>query len=221
MTSAVVLKVGGSLFSLPDLGDRLRALLKELGPAEVVMVPGGGSFADVVRDLDAVHRWPPEVSHQLAIHSMSLSAAFLSTLDPDWILAGSSLEIESCRSKGQVAVVDVAKSRWIAGLPASWDVTSDSIAAVIARVYGRLVLGKSADLPRRMVEEEDLSNEDKSHSRREILIQLSRAGLVDREFPAVAASVEQIGWVNLRGDCKVHWLPGSATSSPQTARPTC
>lgn len=51
----VVVKVGGSLFDLPDLGPRLRAWLKTLRTADVLLVPGGGPTADVVRSLDRAH----------------------------------------------------------------------------------------------------------------------------------------------------------------------
>ena len=48
----IVVKVGGSLFDHPQLGPGLRAYLDSLTPARVLLVPGGGDFADSVRKLD-------------------------------------------------------------------------------------------------------------------------------------------------------------------------
>ena len=40
----IVVKVGGSLFDLPDLGPRLRAFLASLADEDRLLVPGGGSL---------------------------------------------------------------------------------------------------------------------------------------------------------------------------------
>ena len=61
------MKVGGSLYDLPDLGPRLRRWLDAHAPREVIVAPGGGPFADVVRDLDRAHRLGEETSHWLAV----------------------------------------------------------------------------------------------------------------------------------------------------------
>ena len=45
----IVVKVGGSLYDLPDLGPRLRRFLDGLDDPDRLVVPGGGAAADVVR----------------------------------------------------------------------------------------------------------------------------------------------------------------------------
>ena len=79
-------------------------------------------------------------------------------------------------------------------LPASWDVTTDSIAARIAVRLGagRLALLKSADLPEGITREE-----------------AARLGLVDARFPRVARSLDQVECVFLRGHSIVRCILGS------------
>src|SRR5437660_683511 len=78
----VVVKVGGSLFDLDGLGPRLDAWLQTLSLPRVLVVPGGGPFANVIRQLDAQHGLGEEPSHQLAMASLSLAARFLAAIVP-------------------------------------------------------------------------------------------------------------------------------------------
>ena len=50
----IVVKVGGSLYHLPDLGRRLRCWLATLDSLPCLLLPGGGPTADVIRTLDRV-----------------------------------------------------------------------------------------------------------------------------------------------------------------------
>ena len=69
----IVVKVGGSLFDLPDLGTRLAAWLRQFEESNVLLVPGGGAAADAIRDFDRVHQLGEETSHWLAIQALSLN----------------------------------------------------------------------------------------------------------------------------------------------------
>lgn len=126
-----VVKVGGSLYDHPALGPGLRAYLATL-PAPVLVVPGGGGFADAVRKLDAVHRLGEEAAHWLAIESLALAARFLRRLAPGF---------DVLNAPSFCAAHDT--------LPHTWDVTTDSVAAHAAGVCGaaRLILLKSAAVP--------------------------------------------------------------------------
>lgn len=127
----IVVKVGGSLYDHPRLGPGLRAYLDALAPAEVWLVPGGGDVVDAIRRLDAVHALGEEACHALAVRGMELAAGFLHELIGFGSDRVSFPALDPC------------------DVPHSWDVTSDSIAARIARDYSaeRLVLLKSVDVP--------------------------------------------------------------------------
>ena len=82
MTARMVVKVGGSLFDWPDLGPRLRQWLAANAPREVILVPGGGPTADVIRTLDRTHGLGDEAAHWLALRAMAVNAELLAALLP-------------------------------------------------------------------------------------------------------------------------------------------
>ncbi len=128
----IVVKVGGSLYSEPGLGPALRVWLATL-TEPVVVVPGGGGFADAVRELDAVHSLSETESHWLAIQSLSLARHFLQ------LLIGQDVPILDCYEFFQKHDLT----------PHSWAVTSDSLALAYAQHQQatKLVLLKSVSLP--------------------------------------------------------------------------
>src|SRR5262245_19403362 len=78
----IVVKVGGSLYDLPDLGPRLQRWLDALHTRSILIVPGGGALADAVRDLDQIHGLGEETAHWLALRALTLNAYFLAALLP-------------------------------------------------------------------------------------------------------------------------------------------
>jgi aspartokinase-like uncharacterized kinase len=183
----VVAKVGGSLFDWPELPGRLRAWL-DFQVAEgfaPVLVAGGGPFADAVRDLDRIHGLGDIASHDLAIRAMDVTAHALAAMVPGLVVVDGLGGAE----EGGERVPVMAVHRWLFSpgemdsLPASWDVTSDSIAALLAIRLGaqRLVLIKSGPLSGGMG-----------------IGQASIEGLIDRHFPTIAAKIGAVGWLNLR-----------------------
>ena len=166
----IVVKVGGSLYDHPGLGPGLRAYLDALG-GPVLLVPGGGGMADAVRGLDRTHRLGEDAAHWIALRSLTVAASFLRTLVP--------------RHPVLDAHEFLSRDRGAQGaLPASWAVTSDSVAARAAAVgkAERLVLLKSIDVPAGTPWEEAASR-----------------GWVDAYFPrAVEAAEFRIEAVNFR-----------------------
>jgi aspartokinase-like uncharacterized kinase len=143
-----IVKIGGSLFDWPDLGPRLATWLQNQ-TRRILLVPGGGVFANVIRDLDRRHHLGEEISHWLALRTMTLNGFFLQSLLAVPLVAHP-LENETAK----VAIVDalpfVQADEGRAGcLPHSWSVTSDSVAARVAVVAGadRLILLKSVTIP--------------------------------------------------------------------------
>ncbi len=160
--SLAVVKVGGSLYDLPDLGPRLRRWLNHAPANDVLIVPGGGPAADVIRDLDRIHHLGEEKAHWLALEALRLNAHFIARLLPpaDFIDHWDESRIVMLRSEGTRtllldAVAFAARDRNLhpeAALPHRWSVTSDSIAARVAVVSGaeHLILLKSVTIPQDM-----------------------------------------------------------------------
>jgi aspartokinase-like uncharacterized kinase len=143
-----IIKLGGSLLANGGL-TALLDTLRELARAHrVVVVPGGGPFADAVRQACSLHDPGPSAAHWMAILAMDQHARLLHGLLPAARLATGPDEIERAVGEGRLALL--APFRWLHAedpLPHGWHVTSDSIAAWVARRLGarRLVLLKSLD----------------------------------------------------------------------------
>lgn len=131
MTPVTVVKVGGSLASrgaeiMPVLGSAHRPLL---------IVPGGGAFADLVRQSGA----DGDAAHWMACAAMDQYG---------WLLAAQGIQTTTriARPKSPRILLPYCALRRYDPLPHSWDVTSDTIAAWIAgRLGGDLLLLKSVD----------------------------------------------------------------------------
>jgi aspartokinase-like uncharacterized kinase len=150
-----VIKVGGSLYDSPDLASRLwqwlQPFLRQRVP--LVLVPGGGPTADVVRRFDRDHQLGEETAHWLALRALTLNAHFLAALLPEAAVARPA-DCPRLWRRGVLPVLDglafAREDEDRAGhLPHTWDVTSDSVAVRVADVLGagRLILLKSAAPP--------------------------------------------------------------------------
>jgi hypothetical protein len=144
--SCIVIKVGGSLYDLPDLRTHLRALLSHLDSHRVVLFPGGGAAADVVRELDRVHELGEDPAHWLALRALTMNAFFLHELLPEVPVAiWPDVPDKAILEPFAFAVADEMKADH---LPHAWSVTSDSLAARAAYLLGarELILLKSSPL---------------------------------------------------------------------------
>ena len=77
MMTHTLVKIGGSLYDLPDLAGRLGALLGRLHCARITLFPGGGLTTDAIRALDGLHNLGAESAHWLALRALTLNAFFL------------------------------------------------------------------------------------------------------------------------------------------------
>jgi hypothetical protein len=143
----LVVKVGGSLLRHPAALDAVMSLLGDRARrARMVVVPGGGAFADAVRGVDGSVRLSPSAAHWAAIRGMDQCAEVLVDKCLGAALVADRSGIEMAHREGRLAVL--APHRWLRDadpLPHSWDVTGDSIAAWLAGALGapRLVLVKA------------------------------------------------------------------------------
>jgi aspartokinase-like uncharacterized kinase len=142
----LVVKLGGSLLTHVEEFDRVVGVLADVGRARrLLIVPGGGPFADAVRVVDARVRLSDDAAHWMAILAMDQHAHLIAERLVHSTLVTSAPEIAHAHSAARIPVL--APYRWLRDadpLPHSWDVTSDSIAAWCAHEVGaaQLVLIK-------------------------------------------------------------------------------
>lgn len=139
-----VVKLGGSLLSSPRLDDLLAMLARNGAP--LVLVPGGGPFADTVRDIQPQIALSDGAAHHMAILAMEQTAVALADIEPRLALCADPAAIAHAHAQGRAALWQPALMALKApDLPPSWDVTSDSLAAWLAIVLGaaQLTLVKS------------------------------------------------------------------------------
>lgn len=128
-----VLKIGGSLAENPDSLIRLCEALNSLVKVyRIVVVPGGGEFADKVRELDQRFGISNRTAHQMAVLAMDQYGLLLLDIAPNSYAVS---EIEKLNNPVERKLKVFLPSQYIFcedPLENSWDVTSDSIAAHIA-----------------------------------------------------------------------------------------
>lgn len=161
------------MLQFPDLANQvgrwwqhLRDLHVESGPAQWLVVVGGGTVVDAVRDWDHIHSLTPQDSHQLALAGMQVTARLVARLmdwpilefpaagaigcgkirppepdlaDPMATRLDTANWLRTAASFGveRPLVVDLAAAAAVdRRLPESWDVTSDSLALWLAAQVG-------------------------------------------------------------------------------------
>jgi 5-(aminomethyl)-3-furanmethanol phosphate kinase len=156
-----VLKLGGSFAFSPHLRAWIRAIVDGAGRA--IIVPGGGPFADTVRMAQAPMGFDDRAAHRMGLLAMEQYGCAIGSVDERLQLADSLEAIHQGLMDGKVPVWLPAKmALGDAGIPPSWDVTSDSLAAWLAGKIGarRLLLPKHAEVKEKTVRAADLVARD-------------------------------------------------------------
>lgn len=142
-----VIKLGGSLLGSDALRHWLR-LVAQHGDGRVIIVPGGGVFADTVRNVYQQTAMTEACAHALAVSAMNQFGTLLIDQEPMLVPAHSELEIaeRSWQHRGIVWMPSKMVMTDGDGIPHSWDVTSDSLALWLANKISaeHLLLVKSA-----------------------------------------------------------------------------
>ena len=180
-------KVGGSLFDLADLRERLRPHFNSPAHQSVVLF-GGGPSVDELRQQTSHGSVDNVDAHWQAIDLMSHSAECQSKCWPGIVLVRSIAELSETMTSP--VALDIAHDLRMDGgstLPIGWEVTSDSIAAWLAHRIGAsdLVLVKSVGGSEVILIEDAVAH-----------------GWVDDYFPRAASTLPAkrcaLGWINAR-----------------------
>ena len=164
-----VVKLGGSYAFSSDLQGWLAAIASNAG--DIVLVPGGGPFADAVRSAQPRMGFDDDAAHHMALLGMDQYGRALAALNKRFTPAASIAGIRRALRAGNVPVwspTEMVLKR--IDIPRSWEVTSDGLAAWLACRIGarRVLLIKHVDPPPDPIRIEDL---------------VAR-GVVDRSFAA-------------------------------------
>ncbi|MEM3586746.1 MAG: hypothetical protein QXO71_05415 [Candidatus Jordarchaeaceae archaeon] len=132
-----VIKVGGSLSrnksTLKSLFNELAAISRN---HKLLVIPGGGVFADFVRRIYHKFNISDDAAHWMAILAMDQMAFLFSEFHPN-VKIVSSIEEAMQINRGFIPVLTPSRIMFDSDpLPHSWDVTSDSIAAYITHIVG-------------------------------------------------------------------------------------
>lgn len=169
MQDLTVIKLGGSVIFSENLTGWIAALIKLDAP--IVLVTGGGDFADAVRDTQIEMRLDDIAAHHMALLTMDQTAYAVASHDKKLVVAQSEDQITSALEANQIPVwAPFAMTHGNETIEQSWDITSDSLALWLAQklTADRLCLIKSVDL-----EEAEYD-----------AYQLAKDNIIDDAFPA-------------------------------------
>ncbi len=187
-----VVKVGGSLFDLPDLGQRLRQWLAVQPPAHNVLIAGGGPLVEQIRAWHAEEPIEDAAAHWMCVDLLTVTAHMLHAWMPEIPLVEDDCLL--CQRVGEPGATIFGPAPWMrhsepglpgTWLPSNWETTSDSIAGRLAAALlaDEFVLMKSA-LPRRKTSRE--------------LSALAAVGYIDSVLAQMAPELPRTRLVNLR-----------------------
>jgi aspartokinase-like uncharacterized kinase len=128
---ATVVKLGGSTADHKEMDVWTTALAGSSVP--LVIVPGGGAFADQVRDEQNRLGFSDVAAHAMAILAMDQFGHVILDRNERFSAARSPEEIERALADGKIPVwLPSAMAIPAPEIPTSWDITSDSLAAWLA-----------------------------------------------------------------------------------------
>lgn len=181
----IIIKLGGSLSRSNALVNCLNAVEKNYQDRAAVIVPGGGAFADQVRLAQQHWQFDDNTAHHMALLAMQQMALMFKGLKPDFAVAPTAATIRDQLNRQRTVIwsPDIIELD-NAGIRASWDITSDSLAAWLAGTLSasELILIKSVAI------DANLS-----------LHQLAKQNIVDRAFcDFVAQAAFKIKVINIQ-----------------------
>jgi 5-(aminomethyl)-3-furanmethanol phosphate kinase len=140
-----VVKVGGSLLEFPTYFTATMSAIDAMRERRILVVPGGGPFAELVRKVDSQYSLGDDTAHWMAVLAMDQYAHLIASRLGRSVLVRTASEIAAAIPDNVPVLEPSCWLREADPLPHSWSVTGDSIAAWVARAIGarRLVLIKA------------------------------------------------------------------------------
>ena len=140
----VLIKIGGSLQHFPRA---LEALCQQItfasGDHTLYILPGGGTFADKIRELDQQYNLTPANAHWMAITAMEAYAYLLHSNIHGSVISS---ELPEYSLNKPTIILPYLHLKEVDVFPHSWTVTSDSIALYYASLLkSDLILIKVVD----------------------------------------------------------------------------
>jgi 5-(aminomethyl)-3-furanmethanol phosphate kinase len=134
-STAMVVRLGGSHAFSPLLRPWLAAIGTAAG--RVVLVPGGGPFADAVRSAQTAMGFDDGAAHRMALLAMAQYGLALAGLGGPFVPVETMDALRETLADRLVPIWSPwPMLRDAPNVPASWDVTSDSLALWLARAIG-------------------------------------------------------------------------------------
>jgi len=143
-----IIKIGGSLYKHPKHLRRLCTCLSEwLKGRECLVVPGGGPFADTVRQAQKDLELPDDVAHEMALLSVDQYGLALSNLIKGAMPVKTIIEAKRLIPTFIPVLLPSTIIMSSNMLEHSWRAASDCIAAIIAKMCNakRIILVKDVD----------------------------------------------------------------------------
>lgn len=143
-----VVKIGGSLLGAQTLAKWL-ANIVTYSNGHVIIVPGGGIFADAVREAQKRSGINDASAHHLALLAMDQYGLLLAAMNDELVTASCELEIAECAWQHR-GIVWLPSKMVLADetIAQNWEVTSDSLSAWLANQLSasQLILVKSKSI---------------------------------------------------------------------------
>jgi aspartokinase-like uncharacterized kinase len=143
----IVIKLGGSLAHSKTLINCFNKIQQRYQRRSVIIVPGGGAFADQVRLAQQQWQFDEVAAHHMAILAMQQMALMFNGLVPHWPIVSSLSDLQLAIPQNKTLIWSPNSEELDqAAIPATWDITSDSLAAWLAKQLSatELILVKSA-----------------------------------------------------------------------------
>ena len=124
----IVIKLGGSLYNTPELTLWLKALVSYSSQQAIVIVPGGGPFADLVRDAQKLHNFDDKAAHHMAIVAMKQFGLLLMSLEAQC----TAFSIDNNNLSGLSVWLPEDSLLGETDIKQCWSISSDSLALWLA-----------------------------------------------------------------------------------------